>query len=340
MAPLSHRKIVPLQRRASHARHPRWSAAFSQLDARVSELERRLHKLDRRYSGMKPLARMQAGALLSVLVHAVVILGVAFKIPDPKFFKDTSRPMDVVLVNAKTESKPRQADAYAQHNLDGGGNTDADRRAKSPLPVTPHSKPQAEVTVAQRRVQQLEVQAKQLMTQPKPAPAAVPVAPVAPAQPEPQPETTPGPTAADLLQRSAEIARLEAQISRDWDSYQKRPRRKFVGARTQEFRFARYVEDWRLKVERIGELNYPQAARDQRLYGSLVVTVSIKSDGALEKVEINRPSGHKLLDEAAVRIVKLASPFAPFPADISKDTDILSITRTWTFTRADRLLTE
>jgi protein TonB len=337
MAPLSHRKIVPLQRRASHARHPRWSAAFSRLDARVSELERRLHKLDRHYSGMKPLARMQAGALLSVLVHAVVILGIAFKVPDPKFFKDTSRPMDVVLVNAKTESKPRQADASAQHNLDGGGNTDADRRAKSPLPVTRHSRTQSDVTLAQRRVEQLEQQSRQLMTQSKPAPAAVPVAP---AQPEPQAETAPGPTAADLLQRSADIARLEAQISRDWDNYQKRPRRKFVGARTQEFRFARYVEDWRLKVERIGELNYPQAARDQRLYGSLVVTVSIKADGALEKVEINRPSGHKLLDEAAVRIVKLSAPFAPFPADISKDTDILSITRTWTFTRADRLLTE
>jgi periplasmic protein TonB len=337
MAPLSHRKIIPLQRRANHARHPRWSAAFSRLDARVSELERRLHKLDRRYSGMKPLARMQAGALLSVLMHAVVILGIAFKVPDPKFFKDTSRPMDVVLVNAKTESKPRQADAYAQHNLDGGGNTDADRRAKSPLPVTRHSKTHSDVALAQRRVEQLEQQSRQIMTQPKPAPAAVPVAP---AQPEPQAETAPGPTAADLLQRSADIARLEAQISRDWENYQKRPRRKFVGARTQEFRFARYVEDWRLKVERIGELNYPQAARDQRLYGSLVVTVSIKADGALEKVEINRPSGHKLLDEAAVRIVKLSAPFAPFPADISKDTDILSITRTWTFTRADRLLTE
>jgi len=280
---------------------------------------------------------MQVGAALSVLLHAIVILGITFKIPDPKFFKDNAQPMEVVLVNAKTASKPTRADAYAQHNLDGGGNTDADRRAKSPLPVTRESKPHADVTLAQRRVQQLEQQAKQLMTQQKPSPAAVPVAP---AQPEPQAESRPGPTAADLLQRSAEIARLEAQISRDWDSYQKRPRRRFVGARTQEFRFARYVEDWRLKIERVGELNYPQAARDQKLYGSLIVTVSIKADGALEKVEINRPSGHKLLDEAAVRIVQLSAPFAPFPADINKDTDILSITRTWTFTRADRLLTE
>jgi protein TonB len=142
------------------------------------------------------------------------------------------------------------------------------------------------------------------------------------------------------MQRGLEIARLEAQISKDWDSYQKRPRRRFIGARTQEFRFARYIEDWRLKIERVGEMNYPQAARDQKAYGSLVVTVSIKANGALEKIEINRPSGWKILDQAALHIVKLAAPFAPFPPDIASDTDILSITRTWTFTRSDQLIAE
>jgi protein TonB len=148
------------------------------------------------------------------------------------------------------------------------------------------------------------------------------------------------PNAADLMKRSLEIARLEARISKDWDEYQKRPRRRFVGARTQEFRFARYIEDWRLKIERVGELNYPQAARDQKIYGSLVLTVSIKTDGTLDKIEINRSSGERILDQAAIRIVRLAAPFSPFPADISRDTDILSITRTWTFTRTDRLVTK
>jgi protein TonB len=142
------------------------------------------------------------------------------------------------------------------------------------------------------------------------------------------------------MQRSLEVARLEAQISKDWDEYQKRPRRRFVGARTQEFRFARYIEDWRLKIERLGELNYPQAARDQKIYGNLVLTVSIKADGTLDKIEINRSSGQKVLDEAAIHIVRLAAPFSAFPADIAKDTDILSITRTWTFTRADQLVTK
>jgi protein TonB len=90
----------------------------------------------------------------------------------------------------------------------------------------------------------------------------------------------------------------------------------------------------------VGELNYPQAARDQKLYGNMVVTVSIKSDGSVDRVEINRPSGHRILDAAVLRIVQLAAPFAAFPPDIARDTDILSITRVWTFTRSDQLVTE
>jgi protein TonB len=150
----------------------------------------------------------------------------------------------------------------------------------------------------------------------------------------------PAPNAADIMNRSVEIARLEASIAREWDSYQQRPRRRFVGARTQEFRFARYVEDWRVKIERVGEVNYPQAARDQKMYGSLVVTVSIKADGTLERVDINRSSGNRILDAAAVRIVQLGAPYAPFPADIAKDTDIIGITRTWVFTRSDQFVSE
>ena len=139
------------------------------------------------------------------------------------------------------------------------------------------------------------------------------------------------------MNKSLEIARLEAQISKDWDSYQKRPRRQFVGARTKEYRFARYIDDWRMKIERIGTLNYPAAARDQKIYGSLQLTVSIRADGNVDTVEINRSSGHKVLDEAAFRIVRMAAPYARFPPDIRRDTDILVITRTWNFAQGDRL---
>jgi protein TonB len=134
--------------------------------------------------------------------------------------------------------------------------------------------------------------------------------------------------------------RLEAQIAKDMDAYQKRPKRRFVGARAEEYRFARYVEDWRLKIERVGNLNYPEAARRLKLYGNLLLTVSIRADGSVEHVEINRSSGQRVLDAAAVHIVEMAAPFAPLPPDIRRDTDILHITRTWTFTTADLLRSE
>jgi protein TonB len=204
----------------------------------------------------------------------------------------------------------------------------------------PDQKTDADVKLALKKVERLEREARQLMTQ-KHSPTPMDVAPTpSKAPPQPEAEAVVAPDSADIMRRSVEIARLEAKISRDWDSYQQRPRRKFVGARTQEFRFARYVEDWRQKVERVGELNYPQAARDQRIYGKLVVTVAIKPDGTVEKIDIDRSSGFKILDDAARNIVQLAAPYSAFPPDIAKDVDVLHITRTWLFTRSDRFLSE
>jgi protein TonB len=132
---------------------------------------------------------------------------------------------------------------------------------------------------------------------------------------------------------------MEAQNAPHVDEYNKRPRKKFVGARTAESRFALYVEDWRQKVERIGNLNYPEGARG-RVYGSLRVTVAIKPDGSIEEIQVDRPSEHKILNEAALKIVRLAAPYAPFPPAIRRDTDILVITRTWTFAPGDKLYNE
>ena len=336
MGLLPDRKVVPLRRRAKHARHAPWQAAVDRLEARVAEVERGMDTLDRRMTALGKYGRMKVAASVSIFLHALIIFGVSFKLPDLSNLA-AQPPLEVALVNAKTQSPPRKADILAQANLDGGGNTDARRRARSPLPVPIEDKHGAELAMAQKRVAQLEREARQLMTQSR---SKTTVAPQLEAPPQPKEEPQVAPSAADIVSRGMEIARLEAQIAREWESYQQRPRRRFIGARAQEFRFARYIEDWRAKVERVGELNYPQAARDQRIYGSLVVTVSIKSDGSLERVEINRPSGQRILDAAAQRIVQLAAPFAPFPADIAKDTDILSITRTWIFTRSDQLVTE
>jgi len=335
MGMLPDRKVVPLRRRAKHARHAPWQIAVERLEARVAELERGMNALDRRMTALGKHGRMQVAVAMSVFLHAIIIFGVSFKLPDLSKL-GAQAPLEVTLVNAKTQARPEKADALAQANLDGGGNTDAKRRARSPLPVRAEDKPGAKVSLAQKRVEQREREARQLMTQ---AQSKTAVAPRLEAQ-QPQEEPQVAPSAADIVQRGMEIARLEAQIAREWENYQQRPRRRFIGARAQEFRFAQYIENWRAKVERVGELNYPQAARDQKIYGTLVVTVSIKSDGSLEGVEINRPSGQRILDAAALRIVRLAAPFAPFPADIARDTDILSITRTWIFTRSDQLVTE
>jgi periplasmic protein TonB len=335
MGLLPDRKVVPLRRRAKHARHAPWQTAVVRLEERVAELERSMAALDRRMVALGKHGRMQVAVAASIAIHAFLILAVGFKMPDPSRLAG-QQPLEVTLVNARSEARPLKADAFAQANLDGGGNTDAARRAKSPLPVPRDPKEGEDLTMAQKRVEQLEREAKQLMTQAKSKTAVASV----PEVPQPKEETQIAPNAADIMNRSMEIARLEASIAREWDSYQQRPRRRFIGARTQEFRFARYVEDWRVKVERVGEVNYPQAARDQRMYGSLVVTVSIKSDGSLERVDINRSSGNRILDAAALRIVQLAAPYAPFPPDIAKDTDIIGITRTWLFTRSDQFVAE
>lgn len=270
---------------------------------------------------------------LSLALHSFVLFGIGFVLPDPRKATDFLQPLQVVLVNSKSKSIPTHADALAQNNLDGGGNTPEDRVAQSPLP-TLRDDTQFTPEQSVQRVQQLEQEAKRLMTQSK---SKFSVAQERKAQQQDTSERTNG---EDLIQRSMEIARLEAQISKDFDAYQKMPRRTFIGARAREYRFAQYVEDWRLKVERIGTMNYPEAARQRKIYGSLQLTVSIRADGSVESAEVTRSSGQPILDAAAQRIIKLAAPFPPLPANIRRDTDILSITRTWSFTQSDKLESE
>ncbi|HEX5129670.1 MAG TPA: energy transducer TonB, partial [Usitatibacter sp.] len=261
-------------------------------------------------------------------------IGLGFKyIPVPRF-DAPHNVMDVVLVNAKTKSRPEKADALAQANLDGGGNTDEKRRASTPFPVMPERDPSRELKAAEAQRKALEAEAKELMTRLKSKSRVTNVELV------PQGSAEAQEAAKDLVQKSLEIARLEAQIRAQHQAYQERPKRTFVGARAQEYRFAQYVDNWRIKIERIGNLNYPAEAKAKKIYGRLQLTVAIKADGEIEGVEINRSSGYKVLDQAALRIVRLAAPYEPFPANIKRDTDILHITRTWTFTRGDQVIAE
>ncbi|MGE5471667.1 MAG: energy transducer TonB [Bacteroidota bacterium] len=286
--------------------------------------------LRRQLAGLLPaVSPLALGIGISVVLHAG-LLAVRFVPPD---FASALREkaLDIILVNARSARKPHDAQALAQANLDGGGNTDENRRATTPLPPTPQQVVGSDLQQLQRRVQELEAAQQKMLAQAKSL-RSVAAAQTASEQPSPAPNIS----GLDLAESARAMARLEGEISKNFDEYNKRPRKKFIGTRAEEYRFAQYIEDWRQKIERIGTLNYPEAARG-KLYGTLILTVTITADGQVARIDINRSSGHKVLDDAARRIVQMASPYAAFPPDIRRDTDILEITRTWYFTQGDQL---
>ncbi len=305
---------------------------------------------------LKAMPLIRTAVYVSVLIH-LVLLSVHFS-PDLKKMADSMPVLDVSLVNAKTHSKPNKADVLAQANLDRGGNTNQNRKMQSALAASNQqqtalkaqeknqqggqaAQQKAEQSQAQKRVTDLEKQARELMTQLQANKTVVTQSVQKTSAQEVQTGQQQTPSKAidvhDMASAAMEMDRLEALIAKQQDVYQKRPKRKFIGARTKEYKYALYVESWRQKVEKIGNLNYPEAARNLKLYGQLQMTVSINADGSIESIELNRSSGHKLLDEAAKHIVELGAPYARFPEDVQSEIDILSITRTWTFTKEDSL---
>lgn len=282
------------------------------------------------------LARMDASGRnltlavgLSVLVHGL-LLSLHFKFPEAsRALQD--KALDIILVNSKSARRPTHAQALAQANLDGGGNVEENRRAATPLPPSARQQAGSDLEQSRQRMRDMEAQQQRLLAEVKSKTRA-------PRQDsrESQPQNAPTLSGRDLASSAMAMARMEAEISKSVDEYNQRPRKKNIGTRADEYRFARYVEDWRLKVERVGTLNYPEAARG-RLYGTLVLSVTINANGSVDKVELERTSGHKVLDDAALRIVRMAGPYAAFPEDIRRDVDQLVITRTWFFTSGDRV---
>jgi len=265
---------------------------------------------------------------VSIVFHAVLLL---ITFAPPQFNPSKFAPqLDVVLVNSKGASRPVKADALAQANLDGGGNTEADRRARTNLPKVPDLESSQQVQLAANRVRQLEEESQRLLQLAQGANPTAAANHAAPAQQQPERVEDPA-----LQQQRLMIAQLEAQIAKEWSDYQKLPRRKFIGARTEGVVYAEYVDKWRQRIEKVGTQYFPEEAKRNKIYGSLVMTVHIKADGSVEKVEIDRSSGHRLLDTAARRAIDLAGPFPPLPAAVRRDWDILSISRTFNYTRSD-----
>jgi protein TonB len=323
-------------------------------------------------SPLNGVSRLKTAILVSVILHVVVLSGVTFKFPLSQI-RAVSAPLEVMLVNrepapysdkaekAEKADRKEASPRVARDSPAVKGN--ASRHPAQPIPPLPKQENATNIprgTIADsapsapavREAGSRESQAQSLMATDadsgshQGADGPDPLVAQSQLQPQTQPQAGQDQNAifdtADLVQRGLAIARVAARGDASFETYQKPLKRKFIGSRTRDYRFARYAEDWRHKVERIGNLNYPEAAKREQLYGSLQLTVGIRSDGSLESVEINRSSGKKILDEAAVRIVKLAGQngFAPFPPELSRDTDILHITRSWVFTSADELTSE
>ncbi len=284
--------------------------------------------------------RLRVAVLFSLLLHGLV-LSIHFGIEPRRPADNAQRSLEVVLVNARHERAPDKAEVLAQANVDGGGASEQEVRPTTPLPPQETQRDgDALVSAQQRTPEQPAPPRQQVLAQPappKPAPAVRERVEPPPETPPPEPKRIA--SGLDLMDSVAAIARMEAQIDRQLNEYAKRPRRlPIAGIRARQHHYAQYLEDWRMKIERVGALNYPEAARG-RIYGNLLLTVEIRADGSVSRVEIERSSGHPELDQAALSIVKLASPFAGFPPEIAQEADLITITRTWTFTNSDRLST-
>ena len=265
---------------------------------------------------------------VSIGLHMTVL---AVRFVDPEFLRvrSTDPPLEIILVNAKSDTRPGKAEALAQANLDGGGSHEAGRRT-SPLPNSLQMRDGDALDSARRLVEQLEEEQKKLLTALKDSLQMRPL---------PRKETTadsPQPGGSEEETRQ-QLARTQAEIAKQISDYQKRPRKHHFMPSTSEYRYARYVEDWRSRVEKIGNEHYPDEARG-KVYGTLRMTVAVRKDGSLVEATLEQSSGSPVLDRAARRIVNMAAPYPPFPPEIARDTDVLEITRTWIFTN-DQLST-
>ncbi len=280
---------------------------------------------------VRPADRLGFTLFLAAALHLALILGLGFTLSEPK---QISKTLEITLSTFKSEEKPKEADFLAQDNQQGSGTLehkaspktteqapfqDTEVRKVTPPAAPPRStQPEPAKTVVTTRSRQPDKAETKQQTQPQPEPQAAP--------------------AFDSSQLSAEIASLEAELAQEVERYAKRPRvSRQNSAATMRDISAWYRDEWRKKVERIGNLNYPDEARRQQIYGSLRMLVTINRDGTVQELRVIESSGQPVLDEAALRIVRLAAPFAPFTGELAQKFDQVEIIRTWRFERGDKL---
>ncbi len=272
--------------------------------------------------------RLSFTVFLASVIHVALITGIGFAMPDPA---ETPRSLEIIIAQRDQEKEPDEADFLAQSNQQGSGTLEEKR--------TPTTDQVAEYQDAE--VQETVTPEAPPAAQPEPQPNPEVLAAPRPAadrlaisQSKEEQRETDALDAQAMLQRSLEIASLEARFEVQRQEYARNPKiLRLTSASTRKTRDAWYLEAWRRKVEMVGNLNYPEEARRNRIYGSLRLMVSLLPDGHVKDISVLESSGHRVLDDAAIRIVRLAQPFAPFPKDMREEADILEIIRTWKFSR-------
>ena len=308
-----------------------------------------------------PQDRLGLTISIAILVHALIIFGISFtKEERPSTRMNT---MEIVLINQETKM-PEESNVLAQKNLEGGGETE--EIFESSTSIKPNLSKSNEQIIEQPNIQEELLQSYNIETSEaeileildinkenietittenveneiidlvseKQKPDLVyekldetnTEKKIAKKTPPPV-----IPTSDELLSNSFEIASSNIEVRRDMIEKTQRPRKKFISASTKEYEYAAYMDAWRRKVERVGNLNYPEEAKKLNLSGSLQLDVALNKDGTINQITIRRSSGEKVLDDAAIKIVELAAPYAKFPKNIENQVDILHILRTWQF---------
>lgn len=274
--------------------------------------------------------RLGMTIFFALLFHGIVILGVTF-VSAPSAKQKIPPSLDVILVNTSNSETPDEADYLAQTTQDGGGTSDekvrrtdlfsaptlsklpgiAQQQSITMTPVTKQEAQKAFLTSARSEVKihtQEKQQKEEVLEQP-----------------------------VIQQQENQMAARMAEELSLTFQEYSQKPKEKYLTSRTREYIAASYMRQWVDRVERLGNADYPDAAIRNKLSGTLILDVVINSDGTLKEINMRRSSGHQVLDDAAKRIVRMSSPFEPFPAKLQQQADIIHITRSWEFQSNNRL---
>ena len=308
-----------------------------------------------------PQDRIGLTISIAILIHALIVFGISFTKEDRPSTRINT--MEIVLINQETK-KPEESNVLAQKNLEGGGETE--EVLEPSTSIKPNPSKSSEQIIEQPNIQDQLLQNYDIETSKTEIPEILDInkenietiatenieneiIDLVSEKQKPDfvyeklnekntekkiTKKTPPPvipTSDELLSNSFEIASSNIEVRRDMIEKTQRPRKKFISASTKEYEYAAYMDAWRRKVERVGNLNYPEEAKELNLSGSLQLDVALNKDGTINQITIRRSSGEKVLDDAAIRIVELAAPYAKFPKNIENQIDILHILRTWQF---------